>query len=182
MHPCESSRRLGLGFALQARRLSWIQRVTVASTPHRKDRLSQSQLPSNETYILRTSLPHPLSAQTEHAGGCESWEQAVRISAWHGQKASGADRIFYHGFLVQVRPLAGWDSDECLRIRDGDLLHLHLRMQAACPLGFSCTIGMPLIAAQYNELLMIECVGNTERKFEACRVKASCVCFNFPAR
>ncbi|CAE7795397.1 PFOR, partial [Symbiodinium necroappetens] len=42
---------------------------------------------------------------TAPEGGCESWEQAVR-------------------------PLAGWDSDECLRIRDGDLLHLHLRMQA----------------------------------------------------
>ena len=33
---------LRIGCALQARRLSWTQRVTVASTPHRKDRLSQS--------------------------------------------------------------------------------------------------------------------------------------------
>eukprot|EP00439_Symbiodinium_sp_Y106_P066034 s1787_g10.t1 len=42
---------------------------------------------------------------TAPEGGCESWEQAVR-------------------------PLAGWDSDECLRVTDGELLHLHLRMQA----------------------------------------------------
>ncbi|CAE7249174.1 prmt9 [Symbiodinium sp. CCMP2592] len=42
---------------------------------------------------------------TAPEGGCESWEQAVR-------------------------PLAGWDTDECLRVTDGELLHLHLRMQA----------------------------------------------------
>ena len=47
-------------------------------------------------------------------------------------------------FLVQVRPLAGWDSDECLRVTDGELLHLHLRMQAACPFGNGCETTIPV--------------------------------------